>query len=374
MGALAVSLVLTLTSCATLLNPGDANKPPRIKGDDITIGLLLPEKETARYEKFDRPVIEQQVKELTHGKGTLLYANAEQDADKQKAQLQRMVADKDHPVDTIIIDAVDAKAIGPDIERAKNAGVHIIAYDRLAEGPIDGFVTFDGALVGAVQGQALLEALDDDDPGSVGAKGRTKQIVMMNGAPTDPNAATFKKAALGELHNDVTIAATYDTEGWKPDNARANMAAAIEELGVTHIDAVYSANDGMASGIIKALKDAGVTKLPPITGQDAELPAVQRIVSGEQYMTVYKPYREEATVAARMAVNISQNRMIAYDALVRDRTHSATTKNIPLHLVPVRPLTQESIRSTVLQDEIYTVKEICTRAYRAQCREIGLLK
>ncbi len=170
----------------------------------------------------------------------------------------------------------------------------------------------------------------------------------------------------------MTIAKSYDTADWQPENARANMATAIRQLGASNIAGVYSANDGMAGGVIAALKDAGLTTLPPVTGQDAELPAVQRIVTGEQYMTVYKPYRDEAAAAAEMAVKISQGRTIEYAALAMNRSSNATTHDIPSHLVPVRPMTKKSIQSTVIKDRIYTVRDICTAKYRAACQAIGL--
>jgi D-xylose transport system substrate-binding protein len=353
--------VLALTSCGPFGSDGDAAPTRHAKGDAVRVGLLLPERETARYEKFDRPVFTQQVDELTHGKGTVLYANAEQSATRQEKQLDDMVG----RVDTIVVDAVDAKSLAPAVRRAKDAGVNVLAYDRLAEGPVDGYVTFDGELVGQVQGRALRDALKDRP-----ADDRT--IVMMNGAPTDPNAALFKRGALGELQNEVTIGKSYDTADWKPENARANMAAALKQLGAGHVAGVYSANDGMAGGVIEALKDAGLTDLPPVTGQDAELSAVRRIVTGEQYMSVYKPYRQEAAAAAEMAVKISQGRMIEFDALALDRSRNATVPKIPSHLVPVRPLTRGSIRSTVVKDRIFSVDDICTAAYEAACRSVGL--
>nr|WP_249416757.1 substrate-binding domain-containing protein [Streptomyces sp. TS71-3] len=355
------ALALVLTSCSHLTGSDDPDAHRSVSGDDVKVGLLLPEKETARYEKFDHPGVEREVKALTHGQGTVLYANAESSASRQRAQMDDMVA---KGVDTILVDAVDAKSIAPAVRRAKTAGVNVIAYDRLAEGPVDGYITFDGQLVGQVQGQALVDALGE-------GAGKNTKIVMMNGSPTDPNAALFKEGALSELQ-DVTIAKSYDTVDWKPENARANMAAAIKSIGVKNIAGVYSANDGMAGGIIQALKAAGVTKMPPVTGQDAELAAVQRVLTGEQYMTVYKPYREEAAVAADMAVKISKGRMIEYDALAMAHSNNATTKGIPSHLVPVRPLTQKAIDSTVVKDKIYTVKDICTAAYQAACRSIGL--
>ncbi|MEV0319872.1 sugar ABC transporter substrate-binding protein [Streptomyces sp. NPDC050658] len=354
-------LALSLAACGGLLDSDDSSAKEDRKGDDVTVGLLLPESETARYEKFDHPIIEKQVDKLTNGKGKVVYANAGQDAAKQSAQLDKMVADK---VDVVLVSAVDAKKIAPSVKKAKEADIPVIAYDRLAEGPVSGYVAFDNELVGQVQGQALLKALGSDR--------RNSKIVMINGSPTDPNAAVFKDGALSQFENQVDVAKSYDTDGWKPETAQAHMRDAITALGKDNIAGVYSANDGMAGGVIKALKAAGLTELPPVTGQDAELPAVQRVVAGEQYMSVYKSYPEEAVGAAQMAVRIAQGRMVEFDALAGDTSENASTKNIPSLLVSVRPLTQDTIKSTVIEDGIYKTSEICTPAYKAACAEIGL--
>ncbi|WP_206439230.1 sugar ABC transporter substrate-binding protein [Streptomyces scabichelini] len=356
----ASTMTLSLAACGVLGDSEEAGSADPTKGDDVTVGLLLPEKANQRYEKFDEPIIRKKVDELTNGKGEVVYANADQDAAEQRKQLQRMIDDK---VDVLLLDAVDAKDIASGVQKAKDAGIPVIAYDRLAEGPIDAYISFDNQQVGEAQGRALAEVLD---------KGRSEKIVMMNGAVTDPNAAQFKKAALAELGDKVTIAKQYDTKEWKPSNARANMMAAISSIGAENIDGVYSANDGMAGGIVSALKAAGVTDLPPITGQDAELEAVQRIVAGEQYMSVYKPYPEEAETAAEMAVARARGHGIEFDALTRDKVNSPTNEAIPAHLVFVSPLTKENIEETVVDDGIYKVSDICTSKYEADCDEIGL--
>lgn len=356
------ALALSLAACGSLLGSDDGKSQTERKGDAVTVGLLLPEAETARYEKFDHPIIEKQVKKLTSGKGKLVYANAKGDAAKQNAQLDQMVADK---VDAILVSAVDAKKLAPAVKRAKEADIPVIAYDRLAEGPVSGYVAFDNELVGQVQGQAILKALG-------GGNRQNSKVVMINGATTDPNAAVFKEGALSQLQNQVDIAKSYDTDGWKPQIAGEHMTDAITAIGKDDIAAVYSANDGMAGGAIKALKAAGLTDLPPVTGQDAELPAVQRIVTGEQYMSVYKPYPEEAVGAAEMAVRIAQGRMVEYDALAGDRSENATTKNIPSLLVSVRPLTRDTIKSTVIKDGIYKTEDICTAEFKAACATVGL--
>ncbi|GAA1171950.1 sugar ABC transporter substrate-binding protein [Streptomyces hebeiensis] len=360
MATVATAMAVSLAACGSAKESGD--KAEESKADNkgpITIGLLLPENETARYEKFDKPLIEKRVSELTEGKGKVVYANAKQDATLQTQQVDTMVTNK---VDALIVDAVDFKAIAGSVKKAKEAGIPVVAYDRLAQGPIDAYTSFDNAEVGRVQGKALLEALGD--------KAKSGQVVMMNGAITDPNAADYKRGAHSVLDGKVNVGKEYDTKEWKPQNANANMEAAISALGKDKIVGVYSANDGMAGGIITALKGAGLGKLPPVTGQDAELSAVQRIVAGEQYMSVYKSYPKEAATAAEMAVALAKGEKL--DSIAKDTVDSETTKGIPAVLVPVVSLTKDNIQETVIKDGIYTAGEICTASYKAACDSVGL--
>ena len=361
--ALAASAsAVSLAACGVIDGVGGSSSSatPK-KGNDITVGLLLPEKENPRYDKFDYPIIEKQVASLTDNKGKVLYANADADAATQNKQLDQMIADK---VDVLLVDAVDAKAIAPGVQKAKDAGIPVIAYDRLAEGPIDAYVSHDNELVGQVQGRAIV--------GELGEEAEKSKVVMMNGDPADPNTARFKSGALSELQGAVDIVQQYDTKEWKPSIAKANMKKAIRTVGLNNIAAVYSANDGMAGAVIDALKEAGATRIPPVTGQDANLDAVQRIVSGEQYMTVYKSFLLEATNAAKIAVAKVQGREIEFAALTRETVDSPTQKNIPAMLVPVVALTKDNIKETVITDGVYTVKDICTAKYRADCAAIGL--
>ncbi|MBB4794432.1 D-xylose transport system substrate-binding protein [Streptomyces nodosus] len=356
-GAMAVSLA----ACGSAKESGgDSAKSSgsEKKGDAIKVGLLLPENQTARYEKFDRPLIEKKVKELTNNKGEVVYANAKQDATLQSQQVETMITNK---VDVLVVDAVDAAAIKNSVQKAKDAGIPVVAYDRLAQGPIDAYTSFDNVSVGKAQGEALLKAL--------GSKAKSGKIVMMNGSSTDPNAAQFKQGAHEALDGKVNVGKEYDTKEWKPENANANMEGAISALGKKNIIGVYSANDGMAGGIITALKGAGITGVP-VTGQDAELAGVQRIVTGEQYMSVYKSYPQEATVAAEMAVALAQGKSL--DSIAKDKVDSPTTKGVPSVLVPVISLTKDNITDTVVKDGFYTVADICAGQYKAACDKIGL--
>ncbi|WP_063768327.1 sugar ABC transporter substrate-binding protein [Streptomyces griseus] len=357
----ASTLILSLAGCGMLNATGDSADASPTKGNDITVGVLMPEKTNTRYEEFDYPIIKRKVAALTQNQGRTVYANAGSKVQTQVSQMQKMIDDK---VDVILLDAVDSHKIADMVQKAKDAGIPVIAYDRLAEGPIDAYVSFDNELVGEVQGRSLLEALGTADA--------SDKIVMVNGSPTDPNAGQFKQGALSELNGKVTIAESFDTADWDPELAESNMTKAIDKLGKGDIAAVYSANDAMAGGIIKAFEKAGVSELPPITGQDAELSAVQRIVSGEQYMSVYKPYPGEAEAAAEMAVAKIQGKDIQFDALTRDKVDSPTQKDIPAQLVSVVALTKSNIKTTVVADGIYKVSDICTPKYKAACASIGL--
>jgi D-xylose transport system substrate-binding protein len=355
-GAMAVSLA----ACGSAKESGgdsDSSSSAK-KGDDIKVGLLLPENQTARYEKFDKPLIEKKIKELTNDKAQLVYANAKQDASTQNQQVDTMITNK---VDVLIVDAVDSAAIKNSVQKAHDAGIPVVAYDRLAQGPIVAYTSFDNETVGKTQGEALLKAL--------GSKAKSGKIVMMNGSSTDPNAAQFKKGALSVLQGKVNIGKSYDTKDWKPENANANMEGAISAIGKKNLIGVYSANDGMAGGIITALKAAGISNIP-VTGQDAELAGVQRIVAGTQYMSVYKPYAPEADAAAEMAVNLAQGKSL--DSVAKDKVDSPTTKQVPSVLVPVQSLTKDNIKDTVIKDGVYTVADICTAQYKAACDKIGL--
>ncbi|MFH9330727.1 sugar ABC transporter substrate-binding protein [Streptomyces althioticus] len=352
---------LSLTACGAL-GPGDDEDSADARVDyDITVGLLLPDRDTARFEQFDYPLIKERIASQTNKQGDVVYANAEGSKEKQSEQFRQMIGRK---VDVILVDTVDASAVAPDVRLAKRAGIPVIAYDRLAEGPIDAYVSHDNELVGQVQGRALVNAL--------GEKAENKKVVMMNGEPADPNTALFKKGALDELDGAVDIAASYDTRKWLPEVAAENMRKAIKKVGAGNVAAVYSANDGMAGAVIEELQQAGLSELPPVTGQDADLEAVRRVVSGTQYMTVYKSFLLEATGAADMAVAKVQDRAIQFDALAQDVIDSRSRKDIPAMLVPVVALTRENIEDTVIADGVYTVKDICTPAHADDCAEIGL--
>ncbi|MFD9392210.1 sugar ABC transporter substrate-binding protein [Streptomyces sp. NPDC060000] len=354
--AVAVGLVLA-GACGGGGGDGDGDGD----GDgSLSVGVLLPGGGASRFGQFDGPLIEKQLKRLCPDCPAPTIA-ATSDPAVQRQQLESMITRR---VDVLVLAAVDPQLLRPSVEAAHRAGIPVVAYDRLAQGPISGYVTFDGTTVGRLQGEALLKAM--------GTKARGGQIVMMNGATTDPNAGWFKRGALSVLQGKVKIGKSYDTVGWRPENAFVNMTRAIAALGAGDIDGVLAANDSLAGAVVAALNAAEVRPLPPITGQDADLAGVRRIVRGDQYMTVYKPFEPAATAAAKMAVALGRGRTVG--SIATGTVDSATTKNIPAVLLPSVPVTVGNIKGTLVKDGMYTIDQICTPALRSACAKAGLTR
>ena len=191
------------------------------------------------------------------------------------------------------------------------------------------------------------------------------RIVMVNGSPTDPNAAEFKAGAHEVLDGQIEIGQEYDTPDWSPEEATTQMEGAITALGADEIVGVLAANDGMASGVIAALQSAGVATedLPPVTGQDAELAGIQRIVAGEQYMTVYKEIRPQAELAAQVTVDLATGSDIDPGEHTLTQLEDGSGEQIESVLLEPVALTIDEIDDTVVSDGVYTVEEICEGEY-----------
>ncbi|MDJ0345374.1 substrate-binding domain-containing protein [Streptomyces sp. H10-C2] len=349
-GSLAVSMALSVAAC------GEVGNGTKVSRKDKSIGLLLPEYATTRYEKFDRPLIEGKVTSLCPD-CKIEYANAAGDPAKQAQQVSSMIA---KGVKVLILDPQDAVGIKASVQAAVDKGVKVVAYDRFAQGPVSAYVSYDNEKVGELQGQALLDAM--------GAKATpTAKIVMINGDDADPNAAQFKAGAHKALDGKVKIA--YEQSGlWKDTVANQKVTAAITQLGAKNIAGVYSANDGMAGGIATALKGAGINV--PLTGQDAELAGVQRILLDQQSSTVYKPLRPEADATAEIAVKLLNGEDIKSVADITATSGSGTT--VPAKLLPAVSVTKANIKDTVIKDALYLVVQICTADYAAACKTAGI--
>jgi D-xylose transport system substrate-binding protein len=350
--ATGAALTIALGALGTLAACSSPNDEEASGGDAKTIALLLPESKTTRYEQFDKPLFEDKVRELCDD-CTVEYYNADQDEGKQTQQLDTAI---NVGAQVIVLDPVNGKGATGMISSAHEAGAKVVAYDRFIEGA-DYYMSFDNETVGKLQAESLVKAMGD--------KGGYLQL---NGAPSDPNAAQFKAGA-DSVFKDANIKLltdnSYDNPDWSPQNAQQYVTDQLSKFDPSEIDGVYAANDGQAGGVIAALKGAGVPadKLPPVTGQDAELAGIQRILAGEQYMTIFKSYFIEAEKAAEVAV-----------ALVNGDDVGETTdfQGVKSFIFDPVVVTKDNVKTEIVDSGLYSVEDICTPDYADACKAAGL--
>ncbi|HEY5154239.1 MAG TPA: sugar ABC transporter substrate-binding protein [Acidimicrobiales bacterium] len=359
-GACACVLVLIGAGCGSKSSTSSSSNTSASSGNG-KIALLLPETKTARYETQDKPLFTAKAKELCGG-SEVLYSNANQDAAKQQAQAEAALT---NGAKVLVLDPVDSASAAAIVSKANAQKVPVISYDRLINNAeIDYYISFDNEQVGKLQGQALVDKLKADGKSD-------GNIVMINGAPTDNNASLFKKGAHSVIDSSgFKVGAEYDTPDWSPDKAQAEMDQAITSLGKDGFAGVYAANDGTGGGAIAAMKGAGITPIPPTTGQDAELAAIQRVLAGEQYMTVYKAVKPEAEGAAALACALAAGK--TPDSGLAPTTVNNKTKDVPAMILTPVAVTKDNVKDTVVADGFWSAAQICTDAYKAACTAAGI--
>lgn len=332
-------------------------------GGSATIALLLPENQTPRYEASDRPRFEEKIEEICPD-CEVLYSNATEDASKQQSQVEAALT---QGADVLVLDPVDAASAAASVQKAAQQDVPVLSYDRLILGApgVSVYVSFDNVRVGELQAESLSKKLKED--GS--PKG---PIVKINGDPADSNAALFKEGSnKGFDAAGVEIAREYDTPGWLASNAQNEMQQAITALGNDGFAGVYAANDDTGGGAIAAMKGAGIDPAErPTTGQDATVAGLQRILAGQQYMTIYKAYRPEAAISAEIAVDLAEGKPIPQDKITDELDNEV--EKVPSILLEPVAVTKDNIKQTVIADEEVSVDELCTGPYEKACEEAGI--
>jgi D-xylose transport system substrate-binding protein len=360
--AAALALTVGVAACGDDDDDGGNGGGGGGDGGGGSIALLLPETKTTRYEEQDRPNFERRVKELC-ADCEVIYSNADQDPAKQQQQVEAAIT---KGAKVIVISSVDVASAAAYVERAKQSDVAVIAYGRLIpDADIDYYVSIDPFRVGQQQAEVQMDAIEQagiDNP----------RVVMINGAPTDSNAKPYKDGARQVLEErGAEIVKSYDTPDWSPDRAQQEMEQSITSLGEDGFDAVYVANDGMAGGAIAALKGAGIDPATRfVTGQDAELAGVQRILTGEQLMTVYQPIIQIAETAAELAVPIAQGEEPPADVAPDEVDNGA--KQVPSRLLDTIAIQEDNIEDPLVKEGFLDMADICTDAYAKECKEAGL--
>jgi D-xylose transport system substrate-binding protein len=358
----AAAVTLLAAACSTTNNEGGGGGGGG--GGAKKIALLLPEIKTTRYEAQDRPLFEAKVKALCSD-CQIIYSNADQKGDVQQNQADAALT---NGAKVMVLDPVDSASAAAIVSKAKAQNVPVISYDRLIlNSDIGYYISFDNVQVGKLQAQSLV--------GKLKADGKSGSIVMINGAPTDNNAKLFKQGAHSVIDTSgFKIGKEYDTPDWSPDKAQTEMEQAITALGKTGFVGVYAANDGTGGGAIAALKSQGITPLPPVTGQDAELAAVQRVLTGEQYMTVYKAIKPEAEKAAEWAVNIVNGNTDAAAKLATTKVNNGQ-KDVPSIILTPVAVTKQNAKETIGQmitDGFLKADQICAGPAAAACQQVGI--
>jgi D-xylose transport system substrate-binding protein len=331
-------------------------------GGGTKIALLLPENETPRYETNDRPDFEKAVEEQCED-CEVLYSNAGGDAQKQQSQAEAALT---QGAEVLVVDPQDSKSAAAIAEKAKAQGVPVVSYDRLIEnGEVNGYVSFDNERVGELQAETLAKKLKENGSSS-------GPIIMINGDPADPNAAGFKAGAhKGFDAAGVKIAKEYDTPGWSAENAQREAQQAITALGNNGFAAIYAANDETGGGAIAAMKGAGIKpEEKPVTGQDATVAGLQRILSGEQFMTVYKEIEPEATIAAEFAVALAEGEELPKSKVTEEINNGKA--DVPSAILEPVAVTKDNVNSTVVADGFVSAQELCTSAFQTACKEAGI--
>jgi D-xylose transport system substrate-binding protein len=331
-------------------------------GGGTKIALLLPENETPRYESDDRPDFEKAVEEQCED-CEVLYNNAGGDAEKQQSQAEAALT---QGAEVLVVDPMDSKSAAAIAEKAKAQGVPVVSYDRLVEnGEIDAYVSFDNKKVGELQAETLSKKLKEDGSAS-------GPIIMINGDPADPNAALFKEGAhTGFEAAGVEIAKEYDTPGWTAENAQREAQQAITAIGSNGFAGIYAANDDTGGGAIAAMKGAGINPAErPVTGQDATVAGLQRIIAGQQYMTVYKEIEPEATISAEIAIALAEGEEVPQEKVTEEVNNGKA--DVPAVLLKPIAVTKDNVKSTVIADGFVSASELCTGPYAAACKEAGI--
>jgi D-xylose transport system substrate-binding protein len=358
----AAALAVVAAGCGSDNNKsstGSSSSSSSGGGKGAKIAFLLPENKTARYEAQDKPKFIARVKQLCPN-CEVIYENATQDPAKQQQQAEAALT---QGAKVLVLDAVDVAAAGAIVTRAKQSKVPVVSYGRLvSNADLDYYVSIDPYKVGQQQAQVLLDALKK--------QGKTNaNIVMINGSPTDSNAGPYKKGAHSILDGKVKVLKEYDTPDWSPDKAQSQMEQAITAVGKDKIDAVYVANDGMAGGVIAAMKGAGIDPAThPVTGQDAEVTAVQRILAGTQLMTVYQPISKIAAASAELAVPLAQGKQPPNIATAKTDNGK---EQVPSVLLPTVAILKNNV-DALIKDGFVKPADLCTGQFQKACTQAGI--
>lgn len=320
-----------------------------------TVAFLMPDQASTRYEEHDFPGFKAEMEKLC-GDCKVIYQNANGDVSLQQQQFNSVIT---QGAKIIVLDPVDSSAAASLVSLAQSQDIKVIAYDRpIPAKQADYYVSFDNKGIGKAIADSLVAHLEKQ-----GVAKDAGGVLQINGSPTDAAAGLIRDGIDEGLDSSgYKTLAEYDTPDWAPPKAQEWASGQITRFG-KDIVGVVAANDGTGGGAIAAFKAAGVDPVPPVTGNDATIAALQLIISGDQYNTISKPSEIVAAAAANVAVQ-----------MLKGETPEAKTTlyDTPSELFVPAVVTRENIKAEIFDKGITSAADICTGRYAAGCKELGI--
>ena len=328
---------------------------PAIAAPSGTVAFLMPDQASTRYEQHDFPGFKAEMSKLCPD-CKVLYQNANGDVAQQQQQFNAVIA---QGAKVVVLDPVDSTAAASLVHMAQSQGVKVIAYDRpVPSTPVDYYVSFDNAGIGKAIALSLVQHLKD--MGVAAGKGG---VLEVNGSPTDAAAGLIRDGIHAGLQGSgYKTLAEFDTPEWAPPKAQQWVSGQITRFG-TQIVGVVAANDGTGGGAVAAFKAAGVTPVPPVSGNDATIAALQLIIAGDQYNTISKPSEIVAGAAAKVAVGFLNGQAPKAET---------TLYKSPSQLFTPAVVTAKNLKTEIIDKGITSAKELCTGRYVDGCKRLGI--
>lgn len=325
-------LILTLCASLALTSFSGIAK-------DIKIGMAIDDLRLERWQK-DRDIFVSKAESLG---AKVFVQSANGNEETQMSQIENMI---NRGVDVLVIIPYNGQVLSNVVAEAKREGIKVLAYDRMINNAdIDFYISFDNEKVGEIQAQSLVEKVPQGN------------YFLMGGSLVDNNARLFRDGQMKVLKpfidsGKIKVVGDQWVDGWLPENALKIMENALTANN-NKIDAVVASNDATAGGAIQALSAQGLAGKVAISGQDADLAGIKRIMAGTQTMTVYKPITQLANTAAEVAVELGNDKQPKSDATLNNGL-----KEVPARLLTPIKVDKSNIESTVIKDGFHKKSDL----------------
>ncbi len=283
--ALLAAIALVLAACGGDDGATDGD-------DELIIGVSWNNYNEERWAKSDEPAIKAAIEAAG---GTYISADAGSSAEQQLADVEQLIS---QGADALIILAQDGTAILPAVQSALDQGVPVIAYDRLIENPGALYITFDNVEVGRMQARVIFDLVPEGNYVFIKGNAADANADFLRGGQQEVLQAAIDSGAI------VNVGESY-TDNWDPAVAQTNMEQFLTQNN-NEVDAVVASNDGMAGGVVAALEAQGLAGIVPVSGQDGDAAALNRVALGTQAVSVWKDARELGKAAGEAAVQLAQ--------------------------------------------------------------------